>query len=65
MEKGNFGPTNQNDQTGQSGPPSKVVPNISVGPNRNGQFHLISSRNLQNFQNFGLNGKRHQLMFSD
>ena len=32
---GHFGPTYRNDQTGQSGPPSKVVPNIPVGPNRN------------------------------
>ena len=42
-------------RTGQSGPPSKVVPNIAVGPNRNGLFHLIS---IRNFRNFGLNGKR-------
>ena len=33
--KGHFGPTVRNDQTGQSGPPSKLVPNIPVGPNRN------------------------------
>ena len=52
---GHFGPTYRNDQTGQSGPPSKVVPNIPVGPNRNGPFDLISNRN---FRNFGLNGKR-------
>ena len=52
---GHFGPTYRNDQTGQSGPPSKVVPNIPVGPNRNGPFHWISNRN---FRNFGLNGKR-------
>ena len=45
---------NQHDQTSQSGPPSKVVPNILVGPNRNGLLHLISN---QNFRNFGLNGK--------
>ena len=25
--KGHFGPTNRNDQTGESGPPSKLVPN--------------------------------------
>ena len=37
------------------GPPSKVFPNIPVGPNRNSPFHLISNRN---FRNFGLNGKR-------
>ena len=35
--------------------PSKVVPDIPFGPNRNGLFHLISNRN---FRNFGLNGKR-------
>ena len=35
--------------------PSKVIPNIPVGKNRNGPFHLISNRN---FRNFGLNGKR-------
>ena len=40
---------------GQSGPPSKLVPNIPVGPNRSGQFYLISN---QNIRNFGLNGKR-------
>ena len=53
--KGHFGPTYRNDQTGQRGPPSKVVPNIPVGPNRNGPFYMISNRN---FRNFGLNGKR-------
>ena len=31
--KGHFGQTDGNDQTGQSGPPSKLVPNILVGPN--------------------------------
>ena len=39
--KGHFGPTDRNDETGQSGPPSKLVPNIPVGPNRNGPFHLM------------------------
>ena len=34
---------------------SKVFPNIPIGPNRNGPFHLISNRNLRNF---GLNGNR-------
>ena len=38
---GDFGPTDRNDQTGQSGPPSKLVPNIPVGPNRNGPFRLM------------------------
>ena len=37
------------------GPPSKGVPNIPVGPNRNGPFHLISNRN---FRDFELNRKR-------
>ena len=31
--KGLFGPPDQNDQTSQSGPPSKLVPNIPVRPN--------------------------------
>ena len=29
-----FGPTYRDDRPVQSGPPSKLVPNISVGPNR-------------------------------
>ena len=29
-----FGPAYRNDRPVQSGPPSKLVPNISVGPNR-------------------------------
>ena len=33
--KGHFG------WSGQSGPPSKLVPNIPVRPNRNGPFHLM------------------------
>ena len=37
-------PTDRNDQTGQSGPPSKLVQNIWVGPNQNGPFHLKTSR---------------------
>ena len=40
--------------TGQKGPPPEVIPNIPVGPNRNGPFHLTSTRN---FQEFCLNGK--------
>jgi len=44
--RGHFGPNDRNDTNGQSGP------QISVGPNRNGPFHLISNRN---FQDFGLN----------
>ena len=39
--KGHFGLTDRNDQTGQNGPPSNLVPNIPVGPNRNGPFHLM------------------------
>ena len=35
-----FGPTGN---TGQSGPPSKVVPHIPTGLNRNVPFHLISN----------------------
>ena len=53
--KEHFGPTERNDQTGQRGPPSKLVPNIPVRPNRNGPFHLMSQ---PNYRNFGLNGKR-------
>ena len=32
---------------GQSGSPSKLVPNIPVGPNRSGQFYLISNQNIR------------------
>ena len=39
--KGHFGPTDRNDQTGQTRPSSKLVPNIPVGPNRNGPFYLV------------------------
>ena len=42
--KGHFGPTDRNDQKGQRGSPSKLVPNIPVEPNRN-------------VRKFGLNGK--------
>ena len=41
---GHFGPTDQIDQTGQSGPPVKLFPNIPVGPDRNGPFHLMWPR---------------------
>ena len=47
--KGHFGPTDPNDQTGHSGPPSKLVPNIPVGPNRNGPFHLMYQPKLPEF----------------
>ena len=36
-----FGPTVRDNRTGQSGPPSKLVTNIPIRPNRNGPFHLI------------------------
>ena len=39
--KEHFGPTDWNGQTGQRGPPSKLFPNIPVGPNRNGLFRLM------------------------
>ena len=54
-EKEIFSRTDRNEWIGQSEPPSKVVPNIPVGGNRNGPFHLISNQNLRIF---GLNGKR-------
>ena len=41
---------------GKKGLPWKLVPNIPVGPSRNGLFHLIGTN--WNFRNFGLNGKR-------
>ena len=52
--KGHFGRTDRDNRTGQSGPPSKLVPNIPVGINRNGPLHFTH----RNFRNFGLNGKR-------
>jgi len=39
--KGHFGSTDRDNRPGQSGPPSRLVPNIPVGPNRNGPFHLM------------------------
>ena len=56
--KRQFSFTDQNDQTDQSGPPSKLVPNILVGPNQNGPFHLMYQLK---FPEFGLNGKRPRL----
>ena len=41
--KGYFGATAQNDQTSQSGPPYKEVPNIPVRLNGNGLFYLLIS----------------------
>ena len=37
--KAHFGSTDRNNQTDHCGPPSKLVPNVPVGPNRNGPFH--------------------------
>ena len=34
-------PTDRENRTSQSGPPSKLVANILVGPNRSGPFHLM------------------------
>ena len=34
---------------GQSAPPSKLVPNIPVGPNQSGQFYLTSNQNIRNW----------------
>ena len=39
--RGHFGLTYRNEQIFQSRPPSKLVPNIPVGPNRNHPFHLM------------------------
>ena len=47
--KGHFGPTDRNDQTGHSGPHSKLVPNIPGGPNRNGPSHLMNQPNFPDF----------------
>ena len=47
--KRHFGPTERNDQTGHSGPPPKLVPNIPVGPNRNGPFHLMNQPKFPEF----------------
>ena len=47
--KGHFGPTDRNDQTSQSGPSPKLVPNIPVGPNRNGPFHFLYQSKIREF----------------
>ena len=39
--KGRFGPADLDNRTGPSGQPSKLVPNIPVGSNQNGPFHLM------------------------
>ena len=41
-DKGHFSPTDQDNWTDKSGPTSKVVPNMLVGPNQNGLFHFDS-----------------------
>ena len=47
--KGHFGLTDRNNQTGQSGPPSKLVLNILVGPNQNGPLHLMYQLKFPDF----------------
>ena len=39
-EEKHFGPTDRDNRTGQREPPSKLVPNFPVGPNRHGPLHL-------------------------
>ena len=41
-----------------SGPPPKVIPNIPVGRNRNGPFHLNSDRNFRNLWHNGKHPRR-------
>ena len=41
--------TDQNDQTSEIGPPLKLVPNIPVGANWNGLFHLMYQPKLLEF----------------
>ena len=48
-EKGHFGSTIWNDQTGQSGPPSKLVLNNPVGPNWNGSFNMLCQQKFPEF----------------
>ena len=36
-------------ETGKSGPPSKLVPNIPVKRNRNGPFHLLYQSKIREF----------------
>ena len=47
--KGHFGPTDRNNQTGERGPPSKLVPNVPVRPNQNGPFHLMYQPKISKF----------------
>ena len=44
---GHFGSSDRNNQTGQSGPLSKLVPNIPLRPNQNGLFHLMYQHKLE------------------
>ena len=44
-----FGLTDRDNRTGQSGPPSKLVTNIPIRPNRNGPFHLINQPKFPKF----------------
>ena len=39
--KRHFGPTDRDSPTGQSEPPSKLLPNIQVGSNLNGPFYFM------------------------
>ena len=55
----NFGPTGPSDQ---SGPASEVVPNIPIGWNRNGPFHMTSDRNYRNFWHNGRHSWRNDEM---
>ena len=48
--KKHLGPTDRNDETGRSGPPSKLVPNIPVEPNQSGLFHLMYQPKFPEFQ---------------
>jgi len=57
VERDISGPTDRNDQNGQRGPPSKLVPNIQVGPNRNDPFHLM---NQPKFPELGVEWKAPQ-----
>ena len=47
--KGTFRSDRPKNQTGHCGPPSKLVPNIPVGPNRNGPFHLMNQAKFPEF----------------
>lgn len=47
--KGSVGPTNRNDWTGQSRPPSKEVLNTPVGMHQNDPLYLISNQSFLNF----------------